>query len=234
MAGAIAEINSMVAKGDSKNTLQALQLPSAGLRAVRPECADTYQNKLAQSQAKDANKGNLVQKSEVSHFSGCGFMVAFVLCALLQAAVMVFGSNIVSVTHITITTTWRQDRVRGKSQRDFITEVTISVEKRSRCFCCHSVLSWLPAFAAFQFNFALLLSQICVKTIIFLLQDVVSSVTAEYNREQLWLANESLVTQLQARIRGFLVRKRHKQRMEYLQQQEPRVVKLQVGSCSEE
>uniref|UniRef100_A0A4W6GA13 IQ motif containing GTPase activating protein 2 n=1 Tax=Lates calcarifer TaxID=8187 RepID=A0A4W6GA13_LATCA len=58
-------------------------------------------------------------------------------------------------------------------------------------------------------------------------QTVVSSVTAEYNREQLWLANESFVTQLQARIRGYLVRKRHAQRMEYLRQQEPHVVKLQ-------
>lgn len=52
--------------------------------------------------------------------------------------------------------------------------------------------------------------------------------TAEYNREQLWLANESLVTQLQARIRGYLVRKKHAQRMAYLRQQEPHVVKLQV------
>lgn len=59
-------------------------------------------------------------------------------------------------------------------------------------------------------------------------QTVVSFVTAEYNREQLWLANESLVTQLQARIRGYLVRKKHAQRMEYLRQQEPHVVKLQV------
>lgn len=58
VAGAIADINRMVAKGDSKNTLQALQLPSAELRAVHPECADTYQTKLAQSQANDASKGN--------------------------------------------------------------------------------------------------------------------------------------------------------------------------------
>lgn len=59
-------------------------------------------------------------------------------------------------------------------------------------------------------------------------QTVVSHVTAEYNREQLWLANESFVTQLQARIRGYLVRKKHAQRMEYLRQQEPYVVALQV------
>lgn len=60
-------------------------------------------------------------------------------------------------------------------------------------------------------------------------QSVVSCVTAEYNREQLWLANESFVTQLQARIRGYLVRKKYAQRMEYLHQQEPHVIKLQVG-----
>lgn len=52
--------------------------------------------------------------------------------------------------------------------------------------------------------------------------------TAEYNRRQLWMANESLVIQLQARVRGHLVRKKHAQRMEYLRQQEPHVVKLQV------
>ncbi|XP_054629890.1 ras GTPase-activating-like protein IQGAP2 [Dunckerocampus dactyliophorus] len=60
------------------------------------------------------------------------------------------------------------------------------------------------------------------------IQSVVSCVTAEYNREQLWLASEHLVTQLQARIRGFLCRQRHTQRMEYLRQQEPHVIKLQA------
>lgn len=78
----------MVAKGDPKNTLQALQLPGAGLRAVHPECANTYQTKLAQSQENDANNGNFLWNSQVSHFSDCAFIVTFVLCALLQAAVI--------------------------------------------------------------------------------------------------------------------------------------------------
>lgn len=60
-------------------------------------------------------------------------------------------------------------------------------------------------------------------------QNVVTCVTAEYNREQLWLANECFVTKLQARVRGYLVRKKHAQRMEYLHQQEPHVIKLQVA-----
>uniref|UniRef100_A0AAR2LN93 Ras-GAP domain-containing protein n=1 Tax=Pygocentrus nattereri TaxID=42514 RepID=A0AAR2LN93_PYGNA len=52
-------------------------------------------------------------------------------------------------------------------------------------------------------------------------------VTAEYNREQLWLANEPLIVQLQACIRGYLVRRAYSDRLAYLKQQEPRVIKLQ-------
>uniref|UniRef100_A0AAR2JAQ0 IQ motif containing GTPase activating protein 2 n=1 Tax=Pygocentrus nattereri TaxID=42514 RepID=A0AAR2JAQ0_PYGNA len=52
------------------------------------------------------------------------------------------------------------------------------------------------------------------------IQSVVSSVTAEYNREQLWLANEPLIVQLQACIRGYLVRRAYSDRLAYLKQQE--------------
>uniref|UniRef100_A0A8B9L6L1 IQ motif containing GTPase activating protein 2 n=1 Tax=Astyanax mexicanus TaxID=7994 RepID=A0A8B9L6L1_ASTMX len=61
------------------------------------------------------------------------------------------------------------------------------------------------------------------------IQGVVSSLTAEYNREQLWLANEPLIIQLQACTRGYLVRRAYRERLEYLQQQEPRVIKLQAS-----
>ncbi|XP_051977095.1 ras GTPase-activating-like protein IQGAP1 isoform X2 [Xyrauchen texanus] len=61
------------------------------------------------------------------------------------------------------------------------------------------------------------------------IQSVVSSVTAEYNREQLWLANVPLIIQLQALIRGYLVRWAHKNRLQYLQNQEPSVIKLQAS-----
>lgn len=59
MARAVADINKVVAEGDSQNTLKALQVPSAGLRAVLPECADTYQAELVQRQTNSAAKGNL-------------------------------------------------------------------------------------------------------------------------------------------------------------------------------
>ncbi|CAG07881.1 unnamed protein product [Tetraodon nigroviridis] len=152
----------MVAKGDPKSTLQALQLPGAELRAVRPECADTYQTKLAQSQENNAHKGS----SDGVWVKHC-FSDRYHYYYNLETGQ---GS-------------WEEPEG-----------------------CPHRG------------------DHLCKEEI----QVLLLSVTAEYNREQLWLANESLVTQLQARIRGFLVRKRQKQRMDYLQRQEPHVVKLQA------
>uniref|UniRef100_A0A9J8CYH5 IQ motif containing GTPase activating protein 1 n=1 Tax=Cyprinus carpio carpio TaxID=630221 RepID=A0A9J8CYH5_CYPCA len=59
------------------------------------------------------------------------------------------------------------------------------------------------------------------------IQTVVSGVTNAYNREQLWLANESLIAKLQARCRGFLVRRGMKERLGFLKSQEPSVTCIQ-------
>uniref|UniRef100_A0A663N1V0 IQ motif containing GTPase activating protein 2 n=1 Tax=Athene cunicularia TaxID=194338 RepID=A0A663N1V0_ATHCN len=60
------------------------------------------------------------------------------------------------------------------------------------------------------------------------IQSIVGQVTADYNREQLWLANENLIVELQAQARGFLVRKNYQERKAYLQNQEPSAIKIQV------
>ncbi|NXT48342.1 IQGA2 protein, partial [Pluvianellus socialis] len=60
------------------------------------------------------------------------------------------------------------------------------------------------------------------------IQNIVGQVTADYNREQLWLANENLIVQLQAQARGFLVRKNYRERKAYLQNQEPSAIKIQA------
>lgn len=59
------------------------------------------------------------------------------------------------------------------------------------------------------------------------IQTIVGKITADYNREQLWMANEHLITLLQARIRGYLTRKAYQGRKTYLHQQEPYAVKIQ-------
>ncbi|MEQ2163440.1 hypothetical protein GOODEAATRI_030204, partial [Goodea atripinnis] len=60
------------------------------------------------------------------------------------------------------------------------------------------------------------------------IQGVVSGVTTAYNREQLWLANETLITKLQARCRGYLVRNGLKERMNFLKSQDPAVTCIQA------
>uniref|UniRef100_A0A452SCT4 Ras GTPase-activating-like protein IQGAP1 n=1 Tax=Ursus americanus TaxID=9643 RepID=A0A452SCT4_URSAM len=53
------------------------------------------------------------------------------------------------------------------------------------------------------------------------IQSSISGVTAAYNREQLWLANEGLITKLQACCRGYLVRQEFRSRMNFLKKQIP-------------
>uniref|UniRef100_A0AAY5EVB9 IQ motif containing GTPase activating protein 1 n=1 Tax=Electrophorus electricus TaxID=8005 RepID=A0AAY5EVB9_ELEEL len=60
------------------------------------------------------------------------------------------------------------------------------------------------------------------------IQSSVSGVTAAYNREQLWLANESLIAKLQARCRGFMVRRGLKERLNYLKSQDPAIQCIQA------
>uniref|UniRef100_A0A8C3BJD8 IQ motif containing GTPase activating protein 2 n=1 Tax=Cairina moschata TaxID=8855 RepID=A0A8C3BJD8_CAIMO len=60
------------------------------------------------------------------------------------------------------------------------------------------------------------------------IQSIVGQVTADYNREQLWLANENLIVQLQAQARGYLIRKNYQERKAYLQSQEPSAIKIQA------
>ncbi|XP_008334865.1 ras GTPase-activating-like protein IQGAP2 isoform X2 [Cynoglossus semilaevis] len=162
LATAVADINKSVTDGGSQTTLEALQAPSAGLRAVLPECADTYQVELQQRQAQGAAKG---------------------------------------ITD----SVWVKHSV--KDRYDFY----YNLETGKGC--------WEEP-AGFQHNDGQLSKEE--------IQAVLTRLTADYNREQLWLANESFVTLLQANVRGYLVRKKHTKRMEYLQQQEPHVVKLQA------
>uniref|UniRef100_A0A1A8GRW6 IQ motif containing GTPase activating protein 1 n=1 Tax=Nothobranchius korthausae TaxID=1143690 RepID=A0A1A8GRW6_9TELE len=60
------------------------------------------------------------------------------------------------------------------------------------------------------------------------IQGVVSGVTTAYNREQLWLANETLIAKLQARCRGYMVRNGLKERMNFLKSQDPAVTRIQA------
>uniref|UniRef100_A0A674HJE2 IQ motif containing GTPase activating protein 1 n=1 Tax=Taeniopygia guttata TaxID=59729 RepID=A0A674HJE2_TAEGU len=59
------------------------------------------------------------------------------------------------------------------------------------------------------------------------IQSTISGVTAAYNREQLWLANESLIMKLQACCRGYLVRQEFNSRINFLKKQVPAITCIQ-------
>ncbi|KAJ8405650.1 hypothetical protein AAFF_G00316300 [Aldrovandia affinis] len=163
LAGVLADINGEVSQGDAQSTLQALQAPSAGLRGVVGECADTYLSELSQQQTLNTAEGS---------------------------------NNSVWVKHCI------------KDKYDYF----YNLESREG--------TWLEPEGFEQSNTQLTKEEI---------QSIVGSVTAEYNREQLWLANEPLIVQLQARVRGCLVRRAYVERLEYLHRQEPSVIKLQAS-----
>ena len=62
----------------------------------------------------------------------------------------------------------------------------------------------------------------------FILQVVVTKVTAEFDRWTLLKSNEPLITQLQARIRGTQCRKSFLSRLDFLRAHEKQAVALQV------
>ncbi|KAL0171096.1 hypothetical protein M9458_031407, partial [Cirrhinus mrigala] len=59
------------------------------------------------------------------------------------------------------------------------------------------------------------------------IQAVCSSVTAAHSRDVQWKANEPLVLQLQARMRGFLLRQKLSERLHFLNTQLPAVITIQ-------
>ncbi|KAF0880586.1 IQGA3 protein, partial [Crocuta crocuta] len=60
------------------------------------------------------------------------------------------------------------------------------------------------------------------------IQSAVTKVTAAYDRQQLWKASVGFVIQLQARMRGFLVRQKFAERSHYLRTWLPAIIKIQA------
>ncbi|XP_058555999.1 ras GTPase-activating-like protein IQGAP3 isoform X1 [Neofelis nebulosa] len=60
------------------------------------------------------------------------------------------------------------------------------------------------------------------------IQSAITKVTAAHDRQQLWKANVGLVIQLQARMRGFLVRQKFAERSRFLRTWLPAVIKIQA------
>ncbi|KAM4748418.1 ras GTPase-activating-like protein IQGAP1 [Rhinophrynus dorsalis] len=157
----ILAINEAIEKGDSAQTLNTLRSPDVGLYGVTSECAQTYQNELAE-----------LKKNKVTAGDN--------------------GSE------------WVQHWVKGGYHY---------------YFNLHSNQGGWEEPAGFVQNN----TQLSKEDI----QTTISGVSAAYNREQLWLANETLITKLQARCRGYLMRKKFASRMAFLKEQVPAIKCIQ-------
>lgn len=161
-ARGILAINEAVDRGDSSQTLSALRSPDVGLYGVTAECAQTYQDELAEYKKNKSIQGDN-------------------------------GSE------------WVQHWVKGGYHYYFNLNTNEG--------------GWEEPLGFAPSNTQLSKEEI---------QSTISGVSAAYNREQLWLANENLVTKLQARCRGYLIRKQFNSRMKFLKDQVPAITCIQA------
>uniref|UniRef100_A0A671S7J4 Ras GTPase-activating-like protein IQGAP1 n=1 Tax=Sinocyclocheilus anshuiensis TaxID=1608454 RepID=A0A671S7J4_9TELE len=241
---AIAEINEALNSGDPEKTLAALLLPTAKLQGVNPANAKHYHDLLLTTKdliCKSSGDESAVlwldQIQEAVHTANrdqegalklaeavadinravsegdAKATLAALQCpdaglrAVLSECAHVYHSQL---SHLQSTQTDGSSWVKHKIKYKY--DYFYNIESKEG--------TWLE-----PDHFVHDSSQLTTEDI----QSVLSSVTAEYNREQLWLANEPLIIQLQALIRGYLVRQAHNVRLEYLRKQEPSIIRLQAS-----
>uniref|UniRef100_A0A8C1XDD6 IQ motif containing GTPase activating protein 2 n=1 Tax=Cyprinus carpio TaxID=7962 RepID=A0A8C1XDD6_CYPCA len=217
---AIAEINEALNSGDPEKTLTTLLLPTAKLQGVYPANAKHYhdlllttkdlickvkQNNMAEAVA-DINRAVSEGDAEAT--------LAALQCP--DAGLRAVLSECAHVYHSQLAHLQSTQTVQGNSISPLMTadkyDYFYNLESKEG--------TWVE-----PDHFVHDSSQLTKEDV----QSVLSSVTAEYNREQLWLSNEALIIQLQALIRGYLVRRAHNDRLTYLRKQEPSVIKLQAS-----
>uniref|UniRef100_A0A672QDG1 Ras GTPase-activating-like protein IQGAP1 n=1 Tax=Sinocyclocheilus grahami TaxID=75366 RepID=A0A672QDG1_SINGR len=214
---AIAEINEALNSGDPEKTLAALLLPTAKIQGVNPANAKHYHNLLLSTK-------DLIYESAVLWLDQ------------IQAAVHTANRDQEDALKCKCATKYKLHescRISFSVQIAFTLHYIFFVGTSGSLWVKHKIKDKYDYFYNIESkegtwvepdNFVHDSSQLTKEDI----QSVLSSVTAEYNREQLWLANEALIIQLQALIRGYLVRRAHNDRLKYLRKQEPSVIKLQV------
>ncbi|XP_064498113.1 ras GTPase-activating-like protein IQGAP2 isoform X11 [Pseudopipra pipra] len=242
---AIGHINEAVDQGNPEKTLEALLLPTAKLQDVRPANARHYQDILHHAKAQKCKESQdesaLLWLDEIQRGISDGnnnikeaAIVAAGISAInkslekgdLQPILMILQSKFgLQVTPECAEAYFRNlseaknlKNTEGSNESPWIKLVMKSMydyyynveTEEGTCDTPEGVVpktSWLTGEE---------------------IQKIVGQVTADYNREQLWLANEDLIVRLQARARGFLVRRNHQERKAYLQNQEPSAIKIQA------
>ncbi|NXH14093.1 IQGA1 protein, partial [Bucco capensis] len=243
---AIGLINEALDEGDSKKTLQALQIPAAKLEGVRPKVAQHYQDTLLRAKrekAQDTQDETAVlwldeiqngilranKDTEESERFSLGILaineavdhgdVSQTLSALRSPDVGLYG--------VTPECAEAYQRELSEVKRRKVAaggngSVWVKHWVRGGYHYYHNLRTkeggWDEPVEFVQNDTQLSREEI---------QSTISGVTAAYNREQLWLANENLITKLQACCRGYLVRQEFNSRMSFLKKQVPAITCIQ-------
>ncbi|NXI47825.1 IQGA1 protein, partial [Galbula dea] len=243
---AIGLINEALDEGDSKKTIQALQIPAAKLEGVVPKVAQHYQDTLLRAKrekAQDTQDETAVlwldeiqdgihranKNTEESERFSLGILaineaidhgdVSQTLTALRSLDVGLYG-----VTPECAETYQRElsEVKRRKMAAGGNGSIWVKHWVRGGYHYYHNLQTkeggWDEPVEFVQNDTQLSREEI---------QSTISGVTAAYNREQLWLANENLVTKLQACCRGYLVRQEFNSRMNFLKKQVPAITCIQ-------
>ncbi|NXK11591.1 IQGA1 protein, partial [Herpetotheres cachinnans] len=243
---AIGLINEALDEGDSKKTIQALQIPAAKLEGVAPQVAQHYQDTLLRAKrekAQDTQDETAVlwldeiqdgihranKDTEESERFSLGILaineavdhgvVSQTLSALRSPDVGLYGvtPECAETYQRELSEVKRRKMAAGGNGSEWVRHWV-----RGGYHYYHNLRTkeggWDEPAEFVQNDTQLSREEI---------QSTISGVTAAYNREQLWLANENLITKLQACCRGYLVRQEFNSRMNFLKKQVPAITCIQ-------
>ncbi|NXR61707.1 IQGA1 protein, partial [Rhadina sibilatrix] len=241
---AIGLINEALDEGDTRKTLQALQTPAAKLEGVAPKVAQHYQDTLLRAKREKAqdtqdetavlwldeiqdgiHKAN--KDTEESQRFSLGILaineavdrgdVSQTLSALRSPDVGLYGVTPECAEAYQQELSEVKKRAAGGNGSEWVKHWV-----RGGYHYYHNLRTkeggWDEPAEFVQNDAQLSREEI---------QSTISGVTAAYNREQLWLANENLIMRLQACCRGYLVRQEFNSRMNFLKKQVPAITCIQ-------
>ncbi|TFK04307.1 Ras GTPase-activating-like protein IQGAP1 [Platysternon megacephalum] len=243
---AIGLINEALDEGDTRKTLQALQIPAAKLEGVTPKVAQHYQDTLIRAKrekAQDTQDETAVlwldeiqdgihrsnrDTEEAQKFSlGILAINEAVVHGDVGQTLSALRSPDVGLYGVTpeCDETYQRDLAEAKREKMAAGDNGSEWVKhwvKGGYYYYHNLRTregrWDEPSGFVQNNTQLSREEI---------QSSISGVTAAYNREQLWLANENLITRLQACCRGYLVRQEFNSRMNFLKKQVPAITCIQ-------
>ncbi|XP_072215194.1 ras GTPase-activating-like protein IQGAP2 isoform X4 [Excalfactoria chinensis] len=242
---AIDHINEAIDQGNAEKTLEALLMPTAKLQNVRPENAKHYQDVL--HHAKTQKRKETQDESAVLWLDEIQKGISDANNNMKEAAILAVGISVINKSlekgdsQPILMTLQSKFGLRVVSECAEIYFKNLSEAQKLKAKDDSNESPWIKLIMKNMYSYyynveteegtCAVPEGVVPKTSWLTgeeIQNIVGQVTADYNRKQLWLANESLIVQLQAQARGFLVRRNFQDRKAFLRNQEPSAIKIQA------